>query len=668
MQFFRILLTPLLLLSAATSVHAVTGNNLDDTAYRLLDAENNRRITDPVFAEAAASTDAAVRAAAAKAMGRVGDVVFMPTLTALAADTNGQVRANAYFAVGQTPSAASLNVLIQSLTAEPDAAARGDLLHAIGRLGGESEIAVLAIDLAAAQDVNLVSAAAQAVGILLNKDSAGWAVSDALLATLGAVATGIEPAASSAAFALSRYKGIWSEANGVLATNAYKDARSMFAKGLLARVTAKVKTDAARDALLDALSTRLSLSARVETIRALGNYTETAFVREALIKATRFPATQVSIQALTTIARISAPEQQIVDVVVAYTKRPNAHWLRTTALETLGTIASVQAREIALRELANNHSDMHKAALTVLGTLKNTDDFAVLSTFAGSGNTTVASAALEALSGMDATGYSAATETLVKTTLARKDMVLTYFASAIAVNAKWTQLAGDFAIAYEDYHLDDEFDARVAILGGLAVIGSRAELPLFEKALHDPNKTVAEAAANAYLAISGIDVSDRIPLRSTINARTPDLAAINQALHTTVDLITTKGIVSIQMNREAPLTAFNFIWLAKRGFYNGLTFHRVIPNFVAQGGDPRGDGWGGPGYMIRDEFSMLSHRRGTVGMASSGKDTVGCQFFVNHAPNLHLDGNYTIFANVIRGMHVVDRIGAGDKILRVRIR
>lgn len=667
MHILKSFLTPVLWLSLATASLGVTPIDLDDTTYRLLDAENNRRITDTIFTEAAASPDADVRAAAAKAIGRVGDSVFLPTLTALSTDASKRVRASAYFALGQTPAPDALNTLLQALTSESDAAARGDLLLAIGRLGGESEVATMEAELTAAKSHNLRSAAAQAAGVLLNKDSAAWTVTDRLLAELAAVAAGPDPAASSAAFALSRYKGAWTQPHADSIIDAFNHARSMFAKGLLARALAKIKTDAARDALSDALSTRLSIAARVETVRALGNYTESEMVRTALIRSTRFPAVQVSIQALQTIARIEAPEQAVVDGVAAYTNRPNAHWLRTTALETLGAIAPDQARTLAIQELARPRSDMHKAALTFLGTLKNSADLALLTTFASDSDTAIASTALEALSGMDAAFYTPEISTLVTSTLERKDMVLTYFAVAIAVNAKWTELAPKIAFAYDDYHLDDEYDARVAILGALEIIGSSSELPLFELALHDANKAVAEAAAKAYLAISGVDVSGRVPLRSTINARTPDLSAINQALNTKVDLITTKGVVTFRMNREAPLTAFNFVWLAKQGFYNGLMFHRVIPNFVVQGGDPRGDGWGGPGYMIRDEFSMLSHRRGTVGMASSGKDTVGCQFFINHAPNLHLDGNYTIFASVVRGMNVIDRIEAGDRILRVRL-
>jgi cyclophilin family peptidyl-prolyl cis-trans isomerase len=116
------------------------------------------------------------------------------------------------------------------------------------------------------------------------------------------------------------------------------------------------------------------------------------------------------------------------------------------------------------------------------------------------------------------------------------------------------------------------------------------------------------------------------------------------------------------------LTVDNFINLAKTGYFNNLTIHRVVPNFVMQDGDPRGDGNGGPGWEIRDEINMMPYERGAVGMALSGKDTGGSQWFVTHAPQPHLDGGYTVFGRVNEtDMKVVDNLVRGDKILSVKI-
>jgi cyclophilin family peptidyl-prolyl cis-trans isomerase len=131
---------------------------------------------------------------------------------------------------------------------------------------------------------------------------------------------------------------------------------------------------------------------------------------------------------------------------------------------------------------------------------------------------------------------------------------------------------------------------------------------------------------------------------------------------------TTRGTFRFELYyQEAPFTVESFISLARKHFYDGLLFHRVVPNFVVQGGDPRGDGTGGPPYTIRSEFGERSFRRGDVGIASSGKDTEGSQFFIMHSPAPHLDGRYTLFGTVIEGMDVVDRLEIGDRMLDIQI-
>jgi peptidyl-prolyl cis-trans isomerase B (cyclophilin B) len=119
---------------------------------------------------------------------------------------------------------------------------------------------------------------------------------------------------------------------------------------------------------------------------------------------------------------------------------------------------------------------------------------------------------------------------------------------------------------------------------------------------------------------------------------------------------------------DAPKTVQNFVTLAKKGFYNGLKFHRVVPDFVVQGGCPKGDGTGGPGYTIPAEFNAKKHVRGTVAMArSQHPDSAGSQFYITYGATPHLDRNYTVFGQVTTGMEHVDRIKQGDKMTSVSI-
>jgi cyclophilin family peptidyl-prolyl cis-trans isomerase len=146
----------------------------------------------------------------------------------------------------------------------------------------------------------------------------------------------------------------------------------------------------------------------------------------------------------------------------------------------------------------------------------------------------------------------------------------------------------------------------------------------------------------------------------------PDLVDPKVSPHAFIE--TAKGTIEIELSViDAPQTAQNFIALARKGYFNGLQVHRVVPNFVIQAGDPRGDGSGGPGYSIRDELNDRPYVRGTVGMALSGPDTGGSQFFITHSPQPHLDAKYTVFGHVVNGMDVVDRIQQMDVVERVRI-
>ena len=131
---------------------------------------------------------------------------------------------------------------------------------------------------------------------------------------------------------------------------------------------------------------------------------------------------------------------------------------------------------------------------------------------------------------------------------------------------------------------------------------------------------------------------------------------------------TDKGNMVVELfEKEAPNTVDNFVKLINKGFYNGLTFHRVLPNFVIQGGCPKGNGTGGPGYSIKCEINPRKHLTGTLSMAHAGKNTGGSQFFITHSPQPHLDGVHTVFGQVIEGQDVVNKIKPNDVMNKVTV-
>ena len=136
----------------------------------------------------------------------------------------------------------------------------------------------------------------------------------------------------------------------------------------------------------------------------------------------------------------------------------------------------------------------------------------------------------------------------------------------------------------------------------------------------------------------------------------------------TATIETEKGNLVLELfASDVPMTVNNFVFLARDGFYDGLTFHRVVPGFVVQGGCPIGDGTGGPGYRFDDEITEHTHVAGVLSMANSGANTNGSQFFITYTPQHHLDGYHSVFGQLIEGMDVLERIEQGDVMIRITI-
>ena len=181
--------------------------------------------------------------------------------------------------------------------------------------------------------------------------------------------------------------------------------------------------------------------------------------------------------------------------------------------------------------------------------------------------------------------------------------------------------------------------------------------------------SVADLAANPKLA----EKPEEAPLTEEpkaleLNIKSPNVMSSEQIENKVIRIKTQYGDIVFELfPKEAPLAVNNFVSLTEKGFYNGLTFHRVEPDFVIQGGDPRGDGTGGPGYKFADEPVTRDYLEGTVAMANSGPDTNGSQFFIMLKDTPQLPKNYTIFGKVISGINVVKSIQVGDEMIKVTV-
>jgi cyclophilin family peptidyl-prolyl cis-trans isomerase len=225
--------------------------------------------------------------------------------------------------------------------------------------------------------------------------------------------------------------------------------------------------------------------------------------------------------------------------------------------------------------------------------------------------------------------------------------------------------------AYERSRPDRDSRVRWTTLSAIGDLDAARATPLYEGALSDPDWSVRLRAAQWLDARQpGGGALARIrpaPTRRDAGFYEAErLVAPPISPHAFID--TPRGSIEIELAvLDAPLTVDNFITLARQGYFNGLQVHRVVPGFVVQDGDPRGDGTGGPGYTIRDELHDGTYGRGVVGMALAGPDTGGSQWFISLAAHPHLDGRYTIFGRVTGGMELVDAMQVGDTVTRIRI-
>lgn len=227
-----------------------------------------------------------------------------------------------------------------------------------------------------------------------------------------------------------------------------------------------------------------------------------------------------------------------------------------------------------------------------------------------------------------------------------------------ALNAAWKQSQDA-----------SEYELRQEVIKALVALEVKRAIPLLREALAaDPHVAVRKAAAEGLTKLGEQDVT--VPAAQALRlAGSPDAVTARSAeIPSRLRIETSKGDMELELFVEvAPVHTFNIVTLARKGFYDGLLFHRVVPSFVIQGGDPRGTGWGDPGYTINNEVNPHRYLKGTLGMPDAGLDTGGCQIFINHMPTPHLDGRYTTFGQVVKGLAVIDRIEVGDTITRIRV-
>jgi cyclophilin family peptidyl-prolyl cis-trans isomerase/HEAT repeat protein len=619
------------------------------------------------LAELLHDPDPALRARAALAIGRVGTPEAVALLRTALSDAADGVRANAAFGLGLLASRDAVPAL-QSALADPSISVRGRVIEALGLIGDPAAAAPVAqaaagcrVPLAAmapddetwpaSPDVELCRLSLYALVRLQNFDALAQVALDGQgqpISSWWPVAYALQRSGDRRAIpalrTLAGVAGNYTVGFALRGLAALQDAQLLpQARALAANRDADVKLRVAAVRLLArtggapdiaTLTTMLSQEPSssplaLEVVAALGALRAVeAF--DVLVDGFRDPAPAMRAASLAAAARVDPDTFLLVLSGIGHDR----DWTVRAAMATvLGTLPADRVTPALLDLAADDDARVHGAALRALAALKVPDLAERLTT-----------------------------------ALTAPDFAERATAAELVGELKLDGGAALLAAAYARGDSDSAYAARLSAIEAIAAYGPAGQETL-RRALSDREWPIRLRAA-ALLREAGVADAqpDRpAPLRQPVSFFESD-ALLHPAYSPRAFIETRRGVIEVQLELvDAPLTVSTFIEQARNGLFNGLRVHRLVPAFVIQTGDPRGDGTGGPGYTQRDEFNTTPYLRGTVGMALGGAETGGSQWFITTSPQPHLDAKYTAFGRVVGGWDVLDRVAVDDVIERVRI-
>ncbi len=652
--------------TTATAMTAASTTATDPTAAGALVAlvalEYAREANISAFTPFLAEEDPAVRARALLAVARVRPAGATPPLIAALGDAEPRVRRMAAYALGQAADSTASAPLLAA-TQDPSAPVAAEAADALARTGGPAAAPEL-IGLLGAREPRVRRATALGLGRLADSTRAP--------ALITALAAETDPAAAA----------------GILEA-LEKTPRRMPTAALLPSL-------AASSPLL-----------RAAAAHALGKTGDSTLAAGPLIAALGDREWRVRVNAARALGELRA--HSAVVALIARLDDP-VHHVREAAAVALGEIGAPAAAEPLVIASADPAAGVRRAAVTAIGAVFGAGGRATLATRIEDPSPYVAAAALGAFA---AVAGAEATPVLI----ARADpgqpsplriAAVTALAAApsperaaalrhLATDEDWVvaAIAAEALAGIDDQSAEpalvaaatrergfEETEARVAALAALGRLGSARAAAAVRQGLADADPRVRAAAAGCAdsLVARGIALDQKLLSSATTERqrqaaiKEPPLGPVPAALAPPTApaprrarLVTPRGAIELELFPEvAPLAVASFVQLAESGFHAGGVFHRVVPNFVAQGGCPRQDGYGGPGYALLAEPSPEEYGVGTLGMADAGPGTAGSQFFLTHSPVARLDRRYTVFGRATSGLAALEQIQLGDS-FRVEI-
>ncbi|HUE86793.1 MAG TPA: HEAT repeat domain-containing protein [Vicinamibacterales bacterium] len=631
-------------------------------------------------------------------------VPAQPSLPILVTDSEARIRRRAALAIGRTRLPEGIPALLPVLSGDVDAEVRQMAAFALGLIG-DAQAADPLLTALADPDPLVQGRAAEAIGMLGHNPGAGPITEMMSAHTKAGVLDPIAPddlehpkAPAVEAVRLGMYALVRLGAYDQLATVMLNASGQPISRWWpVAYAFRRINDPRAGSALLLLLQGD-GIYTRAFAARGLGVVKETRAVTPLVaVLSNEREATPVRVEAARSVAELGAGPavEPLVKIVASTSADPN---LRLEALTALGQLRASAAVDLFVDLLTERWPSMRAAALVALART-DPDTFvlaisgldvdrhwsvraALATALAGLGLERAQPRLVEMLKDQDqrvipavltalSTLGAADAEPILVERLTHDDVVVRQAAAAGLARVKARTAVPALVAAYDVAVRDPTYIARAAILDAVLELDREAGRSLLDRALADQSWAMRVRAAALGRGIDP-EADVRMRIRPAPASAVPELNDLGPMIDPSVTPVayvdTTKGLIQIELAvLDAPRTVANFISLARRNFFGATSFHRVVPNFVAQDGDPRGDGEGSPGYTIRDEINQLPYLRGTVGMALDWEDTGGSQFFITHAPQPHLDARYTVFGRVVNGMEVVDGLQQWDQVLSVRV-
>ncbi len=619
------------------------------------------------------SADSFRRARALCALANIQDSASVDSVIPLLNDTVSVVRQNAAFAIGQIGDERAAPALFERLKKEDDSTCLAEELNGIGKCGNHSDLVRLG-----ALENSLPREALQSYALSIARFALrGVKDSSATFSLLPLLS--IPSSIEIATYALMRI-------NDTAFTKCEYD---LFAANLkngsdetrmwTATLLGSVHESVIENDLIECSSSDSDWRVRVNAIRSLRNFDDTA-VRSMLMKFLDDKNEHISLTAFSILEQVkkenisAADIQKLKNMLV---QKSRYSWRQRG--EAAIILAKVQGEKSVtlLSRLLRERNGIREKVITALGETKSLRAIPFVKKQLAQQHASTVIAAIDAYAELAVAGTDASRRSFCEDAvrlLQRGDVGISYEVAVALQDSNFIGIVqqhffSDVETAFKKLNTPIDVEPMVEFIHLFAKSNDKRVALLLETAIKSDDHTVSAAAAKALNELTGKNY-DMLVTKQTMFAssffKESEKAFLTR--YRGAEIMTNKGAIVIAFRPDAaPFTVLNFILLARRHFYDGLKFHRVVSNFVIQGGDPRGDGSGGPGYAIRTEVSPDAvYTTGAVGMASAGKDTEGSQFFITHCPTPHLDGRYTIFAYTT-DRSVVDNIQVGDAIFSVTL-